>query len=69
VEKSLLLSKGEKKVSQTAQPHFGVVSLPVVPDEIVVASFIAVPFTPGRPKVNYATESHVLLFANTLRCR
>lgn len=62
---SLLISGGEERETQRTQPKTCAVCLAVVPDGFVSASFIAVLFTPGRPKVNCATESHVLLSANT----
>lgn len=56
--------------TRTAQRHFGVLCLGVVPDEFASASFIAVQFTPGRQKINYAMEFQVERFTNTeLRLR
>ena len=47
--------------TQSTQTLFGLACLDV-PDEIAGTSFIAVLFTPGRPKVNYAIESLVVTF-------
>ena len=57
-----------ERETQSIQPHVEVAGKAIVPDEFAGASVIAVLFTPGRPKVNYITESEVALFANTNRC-
>ena len=61
----MLSSGGEERGTQRTQPRSGAIGLAVVPDGFVSASFIAVLFTPGGPKVNHATGLLVVLFANT----
>lgn len=59
---ALLPSGGVETKTQCKQTLVGLACLDVVPDRFSGASFIAVLFTPGRPKVNYATESLVVTF-------